>query len=81
MNKFVKIMSTYDNSHPWTVLRASEFLKWESSEEYKKILKRESIIEEPISMSQKLLCPKCDAEISENFKFCKNCGFNLQNLS
>ena len=81
MNKFVKIMSTYDNSHPWTVLRASEFLKWESSEEYQRILKRESIIEESISMPQKLLCPQCDAEISENFKFCKNCGFNLQNLN
>ena len=52
-----------------------------SFQEYQRILKRESIIEESISMPQKLLCPQCDAEISENFKFCKNCGFNLQNLN
>ena len=79
INKFLKVAMTIDRSHPWTVLRASEYLKWIDSGEYEKILKRETIIEESISSPQKLLCPQCNAEISENFKFCKNCGFNLQN--
>ena len=79
INKFLKVAMTIDRSHPWTVLRASEYLKWIDSGEYEKILKRETIIEESISTPQKLLCPQCNAEISENFKFCKNCGFNLQN--
>jgi len=79
INKFLKVAMTIDRSHPWTVLRASEYLKWIDSGEYEKILKRETIIEESISTPQKLFCPQCNAEILENFKFCKNCGFNLQN--
>ena len=79
LNKLIRFQITVDNTHPWNVLRASELLKWESSEEYNKILKRETIIEESISTPQELLCPQCNAEISENFKFCKNCGFKLQN--
>ena len=78
INKFLKVAMTIDRSHPWTVLRASEYLKWIDSGEYEKILKRETIIEESIAQTQELLCPQCNAQISENFKFCKNCGFNLQ---
>ena len=79
INKFLKVAMTIDRSHPWTVLRASEYLKWIDSGEYEKILKRETIIEESIAQTQELLCPQCNAQISENFKFCKNCGFKLQN--
>ena len=79
VNKFLKVAMTIDKSHPWTVLRASEYLKWIDSGEYEKILKREPIIEESIAQTEELLCPQCNAEISENFKFCKNCGFKLQN--
>ena len=79
INKFLKVAMTIDRSHPWTVLRASEYLKWIDSGEYGKILKRETIIEESIAQTQELLCPQCNAQISENFKFCKNCGFKLQN--
>ena len=32
MNKFVKFISIANDSHPWTVMRASELLKW--SEKY-----------------------------------------------
>ena len=78
VNKFLKVAMTIDKSHPWTVLRASEYLKWINSGEYEKILRRETIIEESSSKPQELLCPQCNAEISDNFKFCKNCGFNLQ---
>ena len=79
MNKLIRFWSTADRTHPWSVLRASELLRWEESDDYKKILKRETIIEESISTPQELLCPQCNAEISDNFKFCKNCGLNLQN--
>ena len=40
-------------------------------------LSEESIIEELISMAQKLLCLKYYADIRGDCKFCKKCGLNL----
>lgn len=34
MNKVVKLISIADDSHPWTVMRSSELLKWIESGEY-----------------------------------------------
>lgn len=34
MNKFVKLISIADSTHPWTVMRASELLRWLESGEY-----------------------------------------------
>ncbi len=41
MNKAFKFISTLDNSHPWTVMRAAELIKWIESGEYGKIIGRE----------------------------------------
>ena len=38
MNKVVKFLSMADESHPWTVVRSSELLKWIDNGEYYKIL-------------------------------------------
>ena len=34
-NKFIKIGTLLGRTHPWTVMRASELLKWKESGEYK----------------------------------------------
>ena len=31
LNKFYKILSIVDSSHPWTVMRAAELMKWDDS--------------------------------------------------
>lgn len=36
MNKAIKLISIADESHPWTVMRASELLNWMNSGEYNK---------------------------------------------
>ena len=37
-DKAIKAASIFDESHPWTVMRAAELLKWYNSEEYERIL-------------------------------------------
>ena len=77
MNKFVKIMSTYDNSHPWAVLRASEFIKWESSEEYKSILKGERNFNREENSEDFLACSFCGNRLGDTDKFCAKCGAKI----
>ena len=77
MNKFVKIMSTYDNSHPWSVLRASEFIKWERSEEYKMILKGERNFESEENLEDFLACSVCGNRLGDSDKFCGKCGAKI----
>ena len=74
MNKFVKVMSTYNNSHPWTVLRASEFIKWEGSEEYKLILKGERNFNREENLEDFLACSVCGNRLGDSDKFCGKCG-------
>ena len=63
VNKFMKFISTAFNTHPFSVLRASQLIDWEKSDEYKNILTREKL--------------NIATEISSNFEFCPNCGMNL----
>lgn len=37
-DKAIKAISILDESHPWTVMRAAELIKWEASHEYQNIL-------------------------------------------
>lgn len=41
MNKVVKFISIADESHPWTVMRSSELLKWIDSGEYNRFLSKQ----------------------------------------
>jgi len=38
MNKAVKFLSIADETHPWTVMRSAELLKWIDSGEYKRMI-------------------------------------------
>ena len=40
MNKVVKFLSIADSTHPWTVMRSSELLKWIDAGEYDKIVNK-----------------------------------------
>ena len=39
MSKLIKVLSIADDNHPWTVMRASELLKWIREGEYEKFVK------------------------------------------
>ncbi len=40
MNKVVKFLSIADSTHPWTVMRSSELLKWIDAGEYDKFVNK-----------------------------------------
>jgi len=66
MDKVAKAASIMWQDHPWTVLRASELLKWVESGEYDKILDKDA--------SDTFLCFSCGAELKVDEKFCGECG-------
>lgn len=43
MNKVVKFLSIADETHPWTVMRSAELLKWMDSGEYNRFVTQRQI--------------------------------------
>lgn len=64
----VKNISVLDNTHPWTVLRAAELIKWYESGEYDRIINQYAAIN----------CPHCNFEIPGNREECPVCGRSLE---
>ena len=60
----MKNISVLDNSHPWTVLRAAELIKWVESGEYNRILSEYSAVK----------CFHCGSDIARNSDWCPFCG-------
>ncbi len=70
-DKVAKTIMISEAEHPWTVLRASEILKWVNSGKYDEIIEmhgKDSLEEIEI------ICPKCGKKLGGNEKFCGVCG-------
>lgn len=59
--------------HPWTVMRASELLRWVDSGKYQKIVETHSKMAEG-DEDTLLTCLKCSAVLKEDDRFCPDCG-------
>lgn len=59
-------LSSLDNSHPWTVLRAAELIKWIESGEYENILNTYGAVK----------CKHCSNLVLPNDDICHVCGMN-----
>ena len=79
LNKLIRFWSTADNTHPWSVLRASELLKWEGSEEYKSILKGEKIQPSRTISKDEKFCHECGSKLLPLDNFCGVCGAKITN--
>ncbi len=60
----MRTVSIMDSTHPWTVYRAGELIKWIESGEYDRILNEYAGVE----------CPHCGQVISKHAKECEKCG-------
>lgn len=63
-NTIIKNISILDDSHPWTVLRAYELIKWVESGEYERIL----------SETAGTTCPACGEQVATGTTCCPICG-------
>ena len=75
LNKFFKIASTLDMTHPWSVMRASELVNWQESGDYDQILNTNRSFQEKIERSD--FCPNCGSHIDLKDKFCGGCGASI----
>ena len=77
LDQAVKFFSTLTTSHPWTVMRAAEFLNWIETGEYETILKKDRN-ETSSAQYTGRYCLKCGEKISKTDSFCGLCGAKLK---
>lgn len=83
-DKVIKTLAILDASHPWTVMRAHELLKWYESGEYQNVLDRLSKQDPVLSGRNKqqpngveqvhAFCSKCGHPQTAGINFCPKCG-------
>ncbi len=66
-NTIIRNISILDDSHPWTVMRAYELIKWVECGEYQRILNAH--------LGKK--CPMCGQYVEADVKICPVCGFKF----
>lgn len=67
-----------DKSHPWTVLRASEIIKWSESGQYKSVIDRTNSGKNIVVESDDQYCSNCGFKLDEGHKFCGGCGVSIK---
>jgi len=78
LNQAYKLLSIKDQTHPWTVMRGSQFVKWIDSGEYANILENDNRGFKSVIKLDKF-CPNCGGKIQESDKFCAGCGASIVN--
>ena len=63
----IKNISILNDSHPWTIMRAAELIKWIESGEYEKVL----------SNTKGKICPVCGKPVSSVCDVCPYCGYKF----
>lgn len=60
----IKNISILNDSHPWTIMRAAELIKWIESGEYEKVLQS----------AKSKTCPVCKKDVADDATDCPYCG-------
>lgn len=66
-NTIIRNISILDDSHPWTVMRAAELIKWVNNGGYQSILDNTS----------GQICPRCKRSVEKDATRCPVCGSEL----
>ena len=72
-NKTLQLSVIAGLDHPFSAVRVREILKWGESEKYR-ILKKNDFLTDTHKRNH---CPSCGIEVSEDWRFCRNCGTPL----
>ena len=74
LNWFAKFMSAMGESHPWTVMRASECLAWIDTGTYEKVLAAPHTGPASLGSAGRVFCTQCGRSLGGPEKFCPGCG-------
>lgn len=74
LDKISKGILIMESTHPWTVMRAHEILKWVDSGAYDQIIEKHSTIKKVSGSTGTMPCLNCGFEITGKEKFCPGCG-------
>lgn len=66
-NTIIRNISILDDSHPWTVMRAAELIKWVENGEYERVLNK----------VHSCTCPVCGSTVEADIPRCPICGNEL----
>lgn len=66
-DKIIRNISILDDTHPWTVMRAYELIKWVENGDYEKILKGNA----------GKTCPMCKKAVDKELSVCPVCGYKF----
>lgn len=78
LNMVMKFYLQMNSTHPWTVMRAAELLRWIDGGAYSSVLNRESTKHiKKLYQGDSIICRNCDRRLNGNEKFCPGCGVNL----
>lgn len=66
-DKIIRNISILDDTHPWTVMRAYELIKWVENGDYEKILKGNA----------GKTCPMCKKAVAQELEVCPVCGYKF----
>lgn len=66
-DKIIRNISILDDTHPWTVMRAYELIKWVENGEYDKVLNNNA----------GKICPMCKKAVDPELNVCPVCGFKF----
>ena len=75
LNRFAKFLGGLGQTHPWTVMRASEFLSWIDSGGYTNVLANPRGVTVPaLPPGVRGFCTQCGFGLSGEERFCPGCG-------
>jgi peptidase M48-like protein/zinc ribbon protein len=77
LNWLAKWLSSIGETHPWTVLRAKQFLAWTDSGEYQKVLTTQHDLPPPLPVAAARYCTQCGNPLKGEEAFCPGCGSRL----
>ncbi|HEV8432828.1 MAG TPA: M48 family metallopeptidase [Thermoanaerobaculia bacterium] len=81
LNWFAKWLSAMGQTHPWTVLRASQFLAWIDSGDYDSILSTAPEVSSLTPASTTSHCTRCGRPLTGKERFCPGCGNAIASVS
>lgn len=79
LNKLTRYYMIMGSTHPWTVMRTAELLKWIEGGEYQQVMDRETRDRVNIRLEGEFqICRECDYRLEAGEKFCPSCGTDLR---